>query len=107
MHSTDGREKKQLLEWAQRQGQNTFESDDNRESYFIERNTDNTYIIEYDFSTIADLKALMDTISGAKIPDEIKHMLAVAAFRAKPEMSDLQQTISNEQKNIPEFIYAF
>ena len=107
MHSTDIKEKKWLMEWVQSHAKNTFTVDSNETSYFRERSTDDTYIMEYDFSSIADLKSLMGEVSGVSIPDDVTHMLAVAAFRAKPELTDLQQTISNEQKNIPEFIYVF
>lgn len=106
MHSIDFKEKQMLSEWAKCHAEDDFPCVMDEDTYFRERDEeDDTYLMEYDFSTIADLKLLMEKASRGNIPSEVRHMLAVAAFREKPEIkqkAELEQT-----QNIPEFIYVF
>lgn len=107
MRLIDLKEKQMLAEWAERHVQDDFKRSEEEKSYFKDRCDEDTYMMEYDFFTIADLELLMERVSKGGIPADVRHILAVAAFKAKPEKPDGRKTRSGERESIPEFIYVF
>lgn len=108
MLSTDLKEKQMLREWAKCHEENGFDCIEVKDTYFRDRDGDDTYLMEYDFSTIADLELLIEKVCMGSIPKDVGHMLAVAAFKEMPGRPGTEQIIGSVQvENIPEFIYVF
>lgn len=111
------KEKQMLYEWAKTNGIDFHfpDIDLNRESYFIQRGTENgsnSDIQEYGFETLPEFMKELDLLwQDEKLTESIKKVVGVAAIKNKP-MKVKQETVEiinkeEPQGKLPEFIYNF
>ena len=111
------KEKQMLYEWGKTQGIDYHfqEIDQKKESYFIQRGTEdgrNSYIREYGFETLPEFMKELDVLwENEKVTEPIKKAVGVAAIKNKP-MKVKQETVEatnkeEPQDKLPEFIYNF
>lgn len=82
-------------------------------SYYIDRKSDETYMMEYSFETMPELKTLIEAYSGLTDDPQMLRRLVVEImqnrFEDKLEMPVLAD--SNRDKNVnkvlPDFVYRF
>ena len=94
-----------IYEWsAKYEGNYRYsEADKDAKSYFIPHE-ENAYIREYEFETIADLKAELEKIwSGNVYMEEITRTVAVAAMKNKIKAAEDKE----KTRGLNEFIYTF
>ncbi len=114
MHSIDIKEKKLLQEWAAaNRDEQVFEqrSSSSMDSYFLTRNSEETYIMPYKFKTIPEFQERIKEVCGAEIDPQRQKLLAITAFKCRAvaeEKSHEEQKKENTNKGkLPEFTYAF
>ena len=76
------------------------------ESYYVDHdNSEN--IMEYDFRTVPEMKRMMEKMcDNEMIPDEMKVICAVAAFKRKPTEKEADVTAAERRVRIPDFVYT-
>lgn len=85
------------------------------ESYYIDRRSDETYMIEYSFQTLAELKKALEQYSGLSDNEQILKMMTIEIcqnmFRSESVNHEAEETEepkrSKDNKTLPEFIYVF
>lgn len=116
MSLTSEKVKEAFLVWAQ-------ENEDKRifpeicqkdQSYYINRNSEETYMIEYSFKTIAELKKLLECYSRLAEDSEMLKSLTIAICQERYR-SELDKNIKSLGKNnelyngdkvLPEYVYT-
>lgn len=105
------KEKQILYNWVKENGQkySFLRADKKKDSYFIKRQ-DNSYIKEYAFETLPQLKEMLNSLwYGDETIESIKMAVAVAAMKNKP-INNLVKKDSEEDKlddELPVYIYNF
>lgn len=114
MNSIDVKEKQRLQEWASAHSDDSIfdrRCKDDEDSYFISRNTEDTYIMKYKFESIPQLQEKMEMVCGDEIERQTQKLLAITAFKCRTALSeDIQETDINtgvDRGKLPEFTYAF
>jgi hypothetical protein len=106
----------ELSTWAEKNEDKTVfpQIDDNVDSYYINRDSEQTYIMEYSFKTLQELKECLIEISGLPSDSEILKLMTVGVcqerFRGKSEiLSNKSQTVKvdNSHQDLPEYVYVF
>ncbi len=87
------------------------------ESYYIKRDSEETYMIEYSFRTLAELKKALEEHSGLSTDPEMLKMLTIEICqdRYKSELnihkeddkSKERKRVQDSEKTLPEFVYVF
>lgn len=110
---------KKFSEWAEENAdENVFPVISKEgESYFIERNSEETYMMEYSFRTLAELKKVLEEYSGLSAdPVMLKMMtIEICQDRYKSELNTYtgedndqeEKKAQDSEKTLPEFVYVF
>lgn len=101
---------KKIKEWAIRNVQsNIFLSgkDVLNDSYYKIRESDETYISVYDFSTLPELEEMYENLFSGQMDREIRRIAAVCAMRYKPDLNSMPDNQGEIKGNLPEHIYVF
>lgn len=87
------------------------------ESYYIDRSSDETYMMEYSFQTLAELKKGLEQYSGLSDDEQILKMMTIeicqnmfrreSANNKAEATEDGESKRSKDNKTLPEFIYVF
>lgn len=83
------------------------------DSYYIDRETEETYMMEYSFETMAELKNLINAYSGLADDPQMLRKLVVEImqnrFKSQLEMQESLKSnkTQDDNKNLPEFVYVF
>lgn len=105
--------------WAKENKDNTVFSEICKEegSYYNNRSSEETYMIEYSFKNMAELKEALGKYSGLEREAQIlkKLMLAICQNKVKSDLkvreklpsSEKNKEASDEKKTLPEFVYVF
>lgn len=107
-----------LSKWAELNEDTTVfpTINDDEDSYYANRVSDQTYIMEYAFKTLQELKEGLNKFSGLSDDNsEILKIMTVEVcqerFRGKIEESDVDtgevKDSENKKSELPEFIYMF
>lgn len=109
MDLTNMREVNMLCDWAlAHEKKEVFDGyGKNTDSYFIDRISDNTYMMEYEVDDIGELSKLICENSRGKIDDEALKILSVAALKCKPDSIKNGDAQNSDISKIPEYIYNF
>ena len=114
MNSIDLREKQMIQKWASVHSDDAvfderFKAD--KDSYFMSRSGQDTYIMKYEFESIPQLQEKIAVVCGDKIDRQMQKMMAIAAFKCREQFADnMQETDTDggvDRGNLPEFTYAF
>lgn len=108
------KEKQMLYEWGKANGASYHfpQIDKAEKSYYIRRETEDSYIREYGFETLPELVKELDTMWGnEEAMQSIKKVVGVAAIKNKP-VEVIQKSIEKDKKDeredrLPAFIYNF
>lgn len=107
------KEKQILYEWGKENDQkySFLRADKRKDSYFIKRQ-DNSYIREYAFETLPQLKEMLNSLwCNDETIESIKMAVAVAAMKNKPIKSfvrtDNEDRKSKLDDELPVYIYNF
>lgn len=109
------REKDFLYKWASENSNKYCFSgmDQEKESYFIKREEKpNSYIREYKFESLPELKRELDILWGNNDTlEKVKKIIGVAALKNKPSVIIQEQVKAEEKRDtgdkLPVFIYNF
>lgn len=96
-----GKEQNLLRRWAENRSDRFPEIEQGETSYFIEKSSDERYIMDYTFDTLPELQGLFDKILADDIEEEVKMICGVAALKG----SDILD--QNKRGNIVEHRYMF
>lgn len=108
MSLTDLNEINVLQEWAESHEKCfAFEKQQNDSSYFQDRISEDTYMMQYGFRSIGDLYELFNHVTNGRMDGKIAKVLSVAAFKCKPADNAAAGRNEERQFEIPEFIYNF
>lgn len=101
--TNENREKEQdlLRRWAENRSDRFPGIEQEETSYFIEKDSDERYIMDYTFDTLPELQKLFDKILADDIEEEVKMICGVAALKR----SDILD--QNNRMNIVEHRYMF
>lgn len=87
------------------------------ESYYIDRNSEETYIMEYSFRTLQELRQALELYSGLGEDEEMLKMMTIAVckYRFKCDMQirkfedsrQEEKKTKNGEKSLPDYIYVF
>ena len=83
------------------------------DSYYIDRKSDETYMMEYSFETMAELRNLVEVYSGLADDPHMLRRLVVEImqnrFEDKLEMPEFagSNMVKNVNKILPDFVYRF
>lgn len=114
MNDKNKREKENLLRWAEQyslqQKAHIFSSMDNELStYWTEKNACESYLMEYGFFSLPDIKKDLDLMwKHDEIMSAVEKSVLVAIMKNEI-MSNLKQSYiqSDHSESLPEFIYNF
>ncbi len=114
MSSIDIREKNLLQEWAAANSDGEiFEKrcSTDKDSYFITREVEDTYMMPYRFETIPQLQQMIADLCIGEIDVQNQKLLSIAAFKCR-EVQQEDSKAGEEHKRVdrgklPEFTYAF
>lgn len=86
-------------------------------SYYLDRNSEETYMMDYSFQTLAELKKALKQYSGLEDDEEMLKMMTIeiCKYRFKCNMEihkfednrQEQRKIKNGEKTLPDYIYVF
>lgn len=108
-----------LLEWAkENEDRNIFPMISGEDdSYYIDRNSEETYMMEYSFETMAELKKVLEEYSGLSESPELLKMITIEtcknragkSMKAYGRRDDGREKKSeqDDKATLPEFIYVF
>jgi hypothetical protein len=107
-----------LSRWAElNEDKNVFPTiNEDEDSYYINRNSNQTYIMEYSFKTLQEVKESLNKFSGLSDNDsEILKIITVEMcqerFKGKIEESGVDmgkvKDYGNKKSVLPEFVYVF
>lgn len=105
-------EKQKIYEWASRNEEVKYcfsKPDSEQESYYTPYRGAESYLLNYDFETLPELRKLIETYSEKDIQlQDIQKVLLVAAMKGKVQVED-EKTIDTikKQKELKEYIYVF
>lgn len=108
-----------FTEWAEENGDNNIFPDisNDEDSYYISRETEETYLMEYTFQNMAWLKEALQKYSGLSPDSQILKELAVKICQNKSSNNleirrstfdrERREEVEENKKILPEFIYVF
>lgn len=108
--------KKKISNWAEENAdQNVFPKiSQEKDSYYINRGSEKTYMMEYSFKTIEELKILLDKFSGLSNEQEMLRILTLGIMQNRFEQKEETDCndfkdieLDNAEKSLPDFVYAF
>lgn len=86
-------------------------------SYYVNRNSEETYLMEYSIKTAVDLKGLLERFSGLEFDAQMINQLVSGIcqnkFNGKQEINRYpldefeSKKSQNSEETLPEFIYVF
>ncbi len=109
----------ELLIWAEENEDKRvfYAISDEEKSYFTDRDSEETYIMEYSFRTLAELKHNLEKYSNLLedpellkkmtieiCQDRFKRELRMHEFSGKTNIDDRKE---EKEKTLPEYVYAF
>lgn len=108
----------ELFMWAEKNADRDVFAQINEEvSYYINRESEDTYIMEYSLNTAAEVKKELETYSGISSDAELAAMLTVGICQSKLyskenrklESTDMVNAVkeAENRSEIPEYIYVF
>lgn len=106
----------EMIAWAENNEDRSVFSEicEDVPSYYIDRQSKETYLIEYSFKTMAELKEALERYSGlsenSDILNKIVYAICQNRYRGEWEISDAkpeQESANDDQEKLPEFIYVF
>lgn len=103
---------------AENEDKNVFPSICKEEkSYYIDRHSEETYMMEYSFRTLAELKKALEQYGGLKEDEEMLKMMTIGIcknrFKCNMEIHKFednrqkQREVGNGEKTLPDYIYVF
>lgn len=109
------REQIYLLNWAKAASSRMAEEVVCSESYFEERTSEETYLVEYVFDTVGNMNEMIQKVLGNGRDEKLRKVCEVAALKERSSQVEERgkdaQTMKEEQQKeesqIPEFIYNF
>lgn len=108
MSLTDLKEAKLLCEWAvSHEDHMIFDKQHDDHSYFRDHISEDTYMMQYGFSSIRGLNELIHRVTDGRMDDKAVKALSVAAFKYKPDDNAASEKSEERQFEIPEYIYNF
>lgn len=110
--------KEEFSKWAQEHDDKHIFSEISKEedSYYIVRNLEETYLTEYSFKTVAELKKGLVEYSGLQLDEQILEMLVVEICqnrydnridKQKEKIIDELKKEEIKKMELPEFVYVF
>lgn len=107
-----------LSEWAEKNMNKHIypEIHDRKESYYIERKSDKTYMMEYSFYTLEKIKELLGEYSGLDESPEVLKRLVIEVCQNRYRESEgkdkegnnmKKKVLQDDSKTLPEYIYVF
>lgn len=119
MSLIDKKSYESLIEWAkENEDRYIFPMiSDEEDSYYIDRNSEETYMMEYSFETMGGLKEALEEYSGLSEFPEILRIITSeacknrfdkgrAVYQAGSERQVLEKA-QDDKTALPEFIYVF
>lgn len=85
-------------------------------SYYINRESEGTYIMDYSFDSVAELRDLIANYCGLSEEPQILNQLAVEIYKNRfrgnlasnvGNVKNETKEIQSEQVELPEFVYVF
>ncbi len=116
MNLTDERLMEEISVWAEKnEDKNIFSGISKDEtSYYVDRDSEDTYMMEYAVKTMAELRTALEEYSGLSgqldILQKIVYAICQDRYRDTIEMTEPnneQTQQSDDQMKLPEFIYVF
>ena len=117
MSLIDEETKKRFCQWAeQNEERHIFPEILQGESYYIPREDEKTYMMEYSFETVAELGTAMEEYSGLSSGSQILKMLVVEicqkqskgkAEKNKEKFTNENSKAEYQKTELPEFVYVF
>ena len=118
MSSIDGKTKEELYKWAlQHEDKRIFSvASVEEDSYYIARHSEDTYMMEYSFENIAELRRALEEYAGLSLDSEMMQMLLVRICQGRYKnrveaYTGSSEEIPREEKGgtaeLPEFVYVF
>lgn len=104
MNLIDENEKMRLKSWASKNADNKlFDLEDlnEKESYWISRKDEDSYIIEYDFQNLPEFESTCEKVLKKRFDQEVQRIISIAVFKGMP------QEESNINDELPEYRYTF
>ncbi len=109
------REQVYFFNWAKTAESHMAEEDDGKESYFEERKSGKTYLVEYIFDTPRNMDEMIQKLLGDHLDENLRKVCEVAALkersvrtgREETEKQSMTENGSEAECQIPEFIYNF
>lgn len=78
------------------------------ESYYIDRDSEETYMMEYSFSTMPELRGILERYIGLGNNAEMLRKLIIMMYQNKFQNKiERNNTGINSDKDLPEYIYVF
>lgn len=101
------REKEKLYKYASTIFRNYFlQNDNNEDSYFFKRESD-SYIREYEFESLKELKEELDRMWGQdEVMQQCIQIISIAALKMKPnEEMENEDIKEHTREKLPSYIY--
>lgn len=82
--------------------------DKEESSYYIDRESEDTYMMPYSFETVAELKKLMEEYSGLSEDLQMLNKLTVEIYKARFRgKKAVEEESAGKKTELPEFVYVF
>ena len=107
-----------LLEWAkENEDRCVFPLiSEQASSYYICRNTEETYMMEYSFESVIELKAALEKYSRKPMDVQLLNKMIIAAYQNRftaarnesaPDEQVEKSNLDDGKSELPEYIYVF
>lgn len=104
--------------WAEKNGDKHIFPEICKEegSYYIDRNSEETYMMDYSFETVVELKELLMKYGGLAEESQMLNNLTVEIYKNRyirssvinvDDVGNRKEVSIDEEKKLPEFIYVF
>ena len=108
----------EFVVWAkQNEDKNIFPQISQEESYYTDRTSEETYMMEYSFRTMEELKCALEKYSGLKDDPQILKAMTIEIcknrFRCNLNTQEQKDNryekveVNNSEKTLPDYVYAF
>lgn len=109
----------EFFAWAKENKDNNIFSEisEEEDSYYINRNSEETYLMEYSFQNMAWLKEALEECSGLSADSQMLKNMTVEIcqkkFESNPEIREhlvsekKEEKVQESKKTLPEFVYVF
>lgn len=110
---------KKFSEWAEEnEDKSVFPViSEGEETYYIDRDSEETYMMEYSFRTLAELKKALEEYSGLSANPQMLKMMTIEVCRDRyrselniykeEDNSQERKAAQDSEKTLPEFVYVF